>query len=129
MSNQETNALDEQKASNYRWTICFLLLAAMAINYVHRQTLGLLKNDLQHVFHWDENGYANVVFFADYRLPNPGHGLPRREPYATLLTQLKVSGDKSGLNSQCKKIFWLSSGAHLGQKVPRSSALTSAAHR
>lgn len=63
MSNQETNALDEQKASNYRWTICFLLLAAMAINYVHRQTLGLLKNDLQHVFHWDENGYANVVFW------------------------------------------------------------------
>ena len=57
---------ESQKAklsSNYRWVICGLLLAAMAINYIHRQTLGLLKNDLQNVFHWDENGYANVVFW------------------------------------------------------------------
>jgi MFS transporter, ACS family, hexuronate transporter len=63
MSDQIDGSIDEQKASNYRWIICFLLLAAMAINYIHRQTLGLLKNDLQQVFHWDENGYANVVFW------------------------------------------------------------------
>jgi ACS family hexuronate transporter-like MFS transporter len=63
MENQAAQTKELQKASNYRWAICFLLLAAMAINYIHRQTLGLLKNDLQGVFHWDENGYANVVFW------------------------------------------------------------------
>ncbi len=64
MTNNDTQIeQDSEKMSNYRWVICGLLLAAMSINYIHRQTLGLLKSDLQHVFHWDENGYANVVFW------------------------------------------------------------------
>ncbi|HEY6455181.1 MAG TPA: MFS transporter [Steroidobacteraceae bacterium] len=47
----------------YRWVICGLLLAAMAINYIQRQTIGLLKSPLQHEFALDEIGYANIVFW------------------------------------------------------------------
>jgi MFS transporter, ACS family, hexuronate transporter len=47
----------------YRWVICGLLLAAMAINYIQRQSIGLLKGPLQHEFALDEIGYANIVFW------------------------------------------------------------------
>jgi ACS family hexuronate transporter-like MFS transporter len=47
----------------YRWVICGLLLAAMAINYIQRQSIGLLKGPLQHEFALDEVGYANIVFW------------------------------------------------------------------
>jgi ACS family hexuronate transporter-like MFS transporter len=43
--------------------ICSLLLAAMAINYIQRQTIGLLKSPLQHEFGLDEVGFANIVFW------------------------------------------------------------------
>jgi ACS family hexuronate transporter-like MFS transporter len=49
--------------TRYRWVICGLLLAAMAINYIQRQTVGLLKGPLQHEFALDEVGYANIVFW------------------------------------------------------------------
>ena len=52
-----------QRVGNYRWLICTLLLAAIAINYVQRQTIAGLKEPLSHEFGWDENGYANVVFW------------------------------------------------------------------
>ncbi len=51
------------RPGNYRWVICGLLLAAIAINYVHRQTIAGLKDPLSKEFGWDENGYANVVFW------------------------------------------------------------------
>ena len=51
------------RPSRYRWVICGLLLAAMAINYIQRQTIGLLKSPLQHEFSLDEVGYADIVFW------------------------------------------------------------------
>jgi ACS family hexuronate transporter-like MFS transporter len=51
------------KPTHYRWVICGLLLTAMAINYIQRQTIGLLKSPLQQEFSLDENGYANIVFW------------------------------------------------------------------
>jgi ACS family hexuronate transporter-like MFS transporter len=51
------------RPSHYRWVICGLLLAAMAINYIQRQTIGLLKSPLQHQFALDEVGYADIVFW------------------------------------------------------------------
>ncbi|MGC1459852.1 MAG: MFS transporter [Steroidobacteraceae bacterium] len=35
----------------------------MAINYIQRQSIGLLKSPLQHEFALDEVGYANIVFW------------------------------------------------------------------
>jgi ACS family hexuronate transporter-like MFS transporter len=52
-----------ERPGHYRWVICGLLLAAMAINYIQRQTIGLLKSPLQHEFALDEVGYANIVFW------------------------------------------------------------------
>jgi ACS family hexuronate transporter-like MFS transporter len=52
-----------QKPSHYRWTICGLLLAAIAINYVHRQMIGVLKGPLSAEMGWTEEGYADVVFW------------------------------------------------------------------
>ncbi|MFT4074025.1 MAG: MFS transporter [Asticcacaulis sp.] len=53
----------EQKPSHYRWTICGLLLAAIAINYIHRQMIGVLKDPLSAEMGWTEEGYADVVFW------------------------------------------------------------------
>ncbi|MBW8816004.1 MAG: MFS transporter [Caulobacterales bacterium] len=47
----------------YRWVIVALLFTAMVINYVDRQTLGLLKGDLSKAMGWRETDYANVVFW------------------------------------------------------------------
>ncbi|HTC43408.1 MAG TPA: MFS transporter, partial [Steroidobacteraceae bacterium] len=52
-----------ETSRRYRWVICSLLLAAMAINYIQRQTIGLLKSPLQHEFGLDEVGFANIVFW------------------------------------------------------------------
>jgi ACS family hexuronate transporter-like MFS transporter len=40
-----------------------LLFLAMVINYVDRQTIGLLKHDLSTEFGWDEKHYADLVFY------------------------------------------------------------------
>jgi ACS family hexuronate transporter-like MFS transporter len=47
----------------YRWVIVGLLFTAMVINYVDRQTLGLLKGDLSREFGWNETNYADIVFW------------------------------------------------------------------
>ncbi|MDR6626019.1 ACS family hexuronate transporter-like MFS transporter [Caulobacter segnis] len=52
-----------EKIGRYRWVIVSLLFAAMVINYVDRQTIGLLKADLSKEFGWDEKHYADLVFY------------------------------------------------------------------
>ena len=47
----------------YRWLIVTLLFSAMVINYVDRQTIGLLKGDLTKEFGWSESSYADIVFW------------------------------------------------------------------
>lgn len=51
------------KVGNYRWLICGLLFAAMVINYVDRQMLGVLKPTLSEEFGWSETQYADIVFW------------------------------------------------------------------
>jgi len=50
-------------SGRYRWVVVWLLFAAMVINYVDRQTLGLLKADLSSQFGWNEKHYADLVFY------------------------------------------------------------------
>ena len=52
-----------EKIGRYRWVIVGLLFLAMVINYVDRQTIGLLKADLSKEFGWDETHYADLVFY------------------------------------------------------------------
>ena len=50
-------------SGRYRWTICALLFAATAINYVDRQMIGVLKPVLQVDLGWSEAQYADIVFW------------------------------------------------------------------
>jgi ACS family hexuronate transporter-like MFS transporter len=43
--------------------ICALLFAATAINYIDRQTIGVLKPTLQAELKWTESSYADIVFW------------------------------------------------------------------
>jgi ACS family hexuronate transporter-like MFS transporter len=56
-------AVSVPAVGRYRWVIVALLFAAMVINYVDRQTIGLLKGDLSHQFGWSEGNYADLVFW------------------------------------------------------------------
>ena len=46
---------------NFRWVICGLLFFATAINYIDRQVLAILKPQLSHDLHWNQQDYANIV--------------------------------------------------------------------
>jgi len=50
-------------AGKYRWVVVWLLFAAMVINYVDRQALGVLKPTLMDEFGWSETNYADIVFW------------------------------------------------------------------
>ena len=47
----------------YRWIIMWLLFAAMVINYVDRQAIGVLKPTLMEEFGWTETNYADIIFW------------------------------------------------------------------
>ena len=51
------------RSGRYRWTICALLFAATAINYIDRQMIGVLKPVLQRDLGWSEAQYADIVFW------------------------------------------------------------------
>lgn len=51
------------RIGRHRWLIVTLLFAAMVINYVDRQTIGLLKGDLTREFGWSETDYADLVLY------------------------------------------------------------------
>jgi ACS family hexuronate transporter-like MFS transporter len=57
-----------EKKGIYRWTIVSLLFFATTINYLDRQVIGLLKDDLSKDFGWSETDYSNIVmaFSAAY---------------------------------------------------------------
>ena len=58
-------AIAEQIGSSighFRWVICGLLFFAATINYLDRQVIATLKDELQKAGVWDEIGYSWVVF-------------------------------------------------------------------
>ncbi len=64
------NETINNKATNFRWTICGLLFIATTINYLDRQVLSLTWKDyIQPEFHWNNNDYGNItalfsIFYA-----------------------------------------------------------------
>jgi MFS transporter, ACS family, hexuronate transporter len=50
-----------QKIGKYRWTICSLVFFATTVNYLDRQVLSLLKDNLEVQFNWSDSDYANIV--------------------------------------------------------------------
>ncbi len=59
-----------QAIGKYRWVIVALLFFATTINYLDRQVIGLLKDDLSKEFNWSEKDYSNIVmaFSAAYAI-------------------------------------------------------------
>ena len=46
-----------------RWIVCALLFSIVALNYIDRQVLSVLKPTLQHLYNWSEVGYGDVAFW------------------------------------------------------------------
>ena len=53
--------LSQTPLGRYRWTICALVFFATTINYLDRQVVSLVKQDLDEVFGWTKTDYANVT--------------------------------------------------------------------
>jgi len=51
---------DIKSPGNFRWTICGLVFFATTVNYLDRQVIALLKNDLTAEFTWTDGDYANI---------------------------------------------------------------------
>jgi MFS transporter, ACS family, hexuronate transporter len=111
-----------ERPGRYRWVICGLLLAAMAINYIQRQTIGLLKSPLQHEFSLDEVGYANIVFWfqAAYALGYVTFGrvldrVGARAGYAIAFVLWNVSHLAAGLAATTVQFTLARVGLGLGE--------------
>ena len=59
----QTEAAPGVRVGNYRWVVVALLFSAMVINYVDRQTIGILKPTLSAEFGWSETDYADLIFW------------------------------------------------------------------
>ncbi|RPI04858.1 MAG: MFS transporter, partial [Ignavibacteriae bacterium] len=46
---------------NYRWVICSLLFFSVAVNYIDRLTIGILKGPLSEILGWSEVDYGNIA--------------------------------------------------------------------
>lgn len=49
------------RAGGFRWAICGLLFFSVAVNYIDRLVIGILKGPLSEQLHWTENDYANIA--------------------------------------------------------------------
>jgi len=45
----------------FRWAICGLLFFSVAVNYIDRLVIGILKGPLSEHLRWTENDYANIA--------------------------------------------------------------------
>jgi len=50
-----------QPIGKYRWVVVTLLFFATTINYLDRQVMGLLKDNLAKDFNWTETDYSHIV--------------------------------------------------------------------
>src|SRR5438105_6698321 len=59
-------AIEPDRLSSYRWTICALLFVATTINYVDRQVLGILAPTLQRALNWSESDYGDIISWFSF---------------------------------------------------------------
>ena len=50
-----------KSGGNYRWVICGLLFFSVAINYIDRLVIGILKAPLSEALGWSEVDYGNIA--------------------------------------------------------------------
>ncbi|MBI1342256.1 MAG: MFS transporter [Terrimonas sp.] len=68
--------MTKQAIGKYRWVVVTLLFFATTINYLDRQVIGLLKDNLEIYFNWSERDYSNIVmaFSTAYAIGLLGFG-------------------------------------------------------
>lgn len=68
--------MQQTAIGKYRWTICALVFFATTINYLDRQVISLVKEDLDAEFGWSKTDYANitVAFQLSYAIAMFGVG-------------------------------------------------------
>lgn len=49
------------RVGRFRWAICGLLFFSVAINYIDRNIIGILKGPLSHELGWSETDYAHIT--------------------------------------------------------------------
>src|SRR4051812_33917731 len=49
------------KVGSFRWSICGLLFCSVALNYIDRNIIGILKAPLSRELHWTETDYAHIA--------------------------------------------------------------------
>jgi MFS transporter, ACS family, aldohexuronate transporter len=49
------------RTGNFRWAICALLFFSVAINYIDRLTIGILKGPLSEKLGWDDSDYGYIA--------------------------------------------------------------------
>lgn len=52
---------DSSRASGWAWTVCWLMFASTAINYMDRQKMALVSEPIMTEFHLDEVGFGWVI--------------------------------------------------------------------
>lgn len=63
MTDTAASGAPPERIGRYRWVVVTLLFAAMVINYVDRQAIGVLKPTLMTEFGWTEGNYADIIFW------------------------------------------------------------------
>src|SRR5215207_510486 len=53
--------MQQNAIGKYRWTICALVFFATTINYLDRQVISLVKENLDVEFGWTKTDYANIT--------------------------------------------------------------------
>ncbi len=54
---------EPRAVGSVRWLVCALLFAAVALSYIDRQVLSVLKPTLQKDYGWSETGYGDIAFW------------------------------------------------------------------
>jgi MFS transporter, ACS family, hexuronate transporter len=57
----ETSAKPTPVGGNYRWTICALLFFSVAVNYIDRLVIGILKKPLSAQLGWNDADYGHIA--------------------------------------------------------------------
>ncbi|WP_221029187.1 MFS transporter [Actomonas aquatica] len=51
----------DRPPAHFRWSICGLLFLSIVVNYVHRLTIGILKDPLSQQLGWSETDYGQIA--------------------------------------------------------------------
>jgi ACS family hexuronate transporter-like MFS transporter len=61
LSGRDPSAPASKDVGNFRWVICGLLFFSVAVNYIDRLVIGILKGPLSETLGWSDADYGNIA--------------------------------------------------------------------